>query len=221
MSRRALCAALALLAATGVSACTSGDKQVPVDVNAPSASASPTPDESAQHLPSPPAPGSGLRSVDWQNILAPGYACFLSDSIQLISGFALVPSEQGQREPNSDGPRYVRLSLLNEPVYGELAGYGPAVAVTFSCTNNSGTADGALLYSVGVYGAQGDNPVFLSLLLPKNRPPGQMPTLVAPRFDAGRLVVGESFYGPQDKTCCPSKKASTTWTYSGGSLTSK
>lgn len=227
MTTRVRAAGLALLCAVGLiglSACNDETKPVsaassePIDVGAPEPSLSPS--EDPQDLPSAPAPGHGLRSVDWQNILAPGYACFLDDAVQLIGGFALVPSEQGQRVPNSNGPRYVRLSLLNEPVYGTLAGYGPVAAIVFNCSNNSGTADGALLYSVGVYGANGDDPVFISHLLPKNRPAGEPPTLVQPHFKDGKLVINETAYGPHDKTCCPSNKTTTTWTYSGGAFTS-
>ena len=168
-----------------------------------------------------------VRSVDWQNITVPGQACMSTTPIMLVSGKALIPDAQhgNATQPGGTGPKYDALATVGTPAFGDVEGPGPGVApddaaVSLSCTNNGGTASGALLYSIAVFSVRGGSPHAIGLVTPHQQTTGQPPTLLeAPTMSAGSFTVTEDWYGANDPTCCPSGRASSTWHVAGGQLT--
>jgi hypothetical protein len=152
----------------------------------------------------------------------PGAACLTTGSLLLRGGSVLIPDEvRGHpTKPGGSGPRFDELSQFNDVTYGDLDGDGRDEAVVpLWCNNNGGTASGALLYSLAMFSARAGAVHFIGLITPKHQPVDELPTLLSdPRVSAGQVVVNEALYGPHDGTCCPSGRATTTWTYSDGQL---
>lgn len=174
-----------------------------------------------------------LHTVEWTTITAPGEACLTSGQVQLHAntafggkqfGTALIPDEErGSPEPPGaqSGPRYDRLNLSVDAItYGDIDDDGQDEAlVPLSCSNNGGTASGALLYSMALYSGGNGTLHYLGLITPQQQPADQLPTgLSDPVISHAQIVVDEAWYGPGDGTCCPSGRAVTTWTYSSGQL---
>jgi hypothetical protein len=168
-----------------------------------------------------------VHTVDWNNLVVPGEACLTTGQIQLHEtvtadgrhfGTALVPDEQhGTPDPagTGTGPKYDRLDTAIV-TYGDVDGDGGDEALlALGCSNNGGTADGALLYSLALYSGSTGSLRYVGLITPQQQPSDARPTLLHdPEISSGRIVVQENWYGPTDSTCCPSGTATTTWTYS-------
>jgi len=170
------------------------------------------------------AAGLSLRHMDWKVVAVPGAACFRTAPIRLRGGEALLPDpvRGNPVEPGGSGPKFDQVTEGFSPVkYGELTAGHQIAALTVSCNNNGGTADGAILYSVVIYAGWTGKLRAVGLITPKVQPTGELPTLLQVRHIGGSdIVVLENFYGPKDGTCCPSGQAVTTWRYSDGHLTS-
>jgi hypothetical protein len=170
------------------------------------------------------AGGAGIRlqQVDWKTVAIPGAACFRTAPIRLRGGEALVPDPvRGQPvDPGSSGPKFDQVAVGFSPVkYGMLTPAHQVAALTVSCNDNGGTADGALLYSVVVYAGWTRTLRAIGLISPRVQPAGELPTLLEVRHIGDSDIVAlENFYGPKDGTCCPSGQAVTTWHYSAGHL---
>ena len=105
-------------------------------------------------------------------------------------------------------------------VYGKFEGgeYDDA-ALSLDCSNNGGTADGAILYSAAVYSGRTGRATVLGLITPQHQPKDVLPTLLSvTRIAPGAITVAEYWYGPYDGTCCPAGRATTTWRLSAGRL---
>ena len=108
----------------------------------PTSAASPTP------TPSP----LDLHSVDWNSVSVPGSACNSQADIKLTGGIALIP-DSAHGNPGSGGAaqKVDRLSV-GHVTYGQLeTGNQDDAALELSCSIYSGTASGALLYTVAVF----------------------------------------------------------------------
>jgi hypothetical protein len=179
-----------------------------------------------------PAPSSGsailrgldLETVDWEDVTAPGAACFATRPIELHDGYALL-HRRTQRAALLRRPYSLEVETrrgVPDVTYGHLRRRGVSdAAVPMSCSNESGTADGVLLDSLSVYSGAGGHVHLLGLITPQVRPGKQAPaTLIAhPRFDHQKILVDEFFYGPRDGVCCSSGRATTVWIYRQGRLT--
>jgi len=167
-------------------------------------------------------PALDLHTVDWNNVAVPGRSCLLTHDIQLHGGRALLPDNTNGHpvRPGSNGTRYDDLELNGPVVYGDFEGGAPDdAAVSLGCSNNGGTADGAILYSVAVYSGRTGRPVSLGLITPQHQPEHVLPTLLTvAAITPGTITVHEDWYGPNDMTCCPRGRATTTWTLSAGKL---
>jgi hypothetical protein len=142
----------------------------------------------------------------------------------LLHGKARISDRRGYPD-HPGGARYFNvLAPLNGIFFGDLEGNGSSdAALPLQCDNNGGTADGQLLFSIGVFSGSGGKRHLLGLITPRVQPKGVHVTIIgtfsnAVVMTAGRVLVHEIFYGPNDPTCCPSGRAVTTWTYDSGRL---
>jgi hypothetical protein len=94
-------------------------------------------------------------------------------------------------------------------------------AVSMFCSDQSGVAEGILLYSLSVYSGAKGHVHLLGLITPHVRAgKHEAATLIAhPRFEHREIVVHEYFYRPRDDICCSSGRATTVWVYRQGRLT--
>ena len=162
-----------------------------------------------------------LHAVDWSNFAVPGRSCLRAHDIHLHDGRALLRDNvRGHPSyPSGTGPRYDLLEL-GRVMYGDFRGDGhDDAAVSLGCSNNGGTADGLLLDSFAVYSGRAGKVIYLGLITPQHQPRNVLPTLpeiasIAP----GKITVQEAWYGPNDMTCCPNGRATTTWALSAGKV---
>jgi hypothetical protein len=137
-------------------------------------------------------PPTDFRSTSWNSAVLPGSVCKAPGEIRLHSGQASVLSS---RLVSGTGHVYASLATV---AYGTLSRNMPEVAaVNVWCTNGAGTAGDVLATHV---------PYFFTS-------PGGI------EFSPGRIVVRELWYGPGgDATCCPSGRATSTWSYLNGKI---
>jgi hypothetical protein len=168
-----------------------------------------------------------VHSVDWRNVAVPGAACLSSTAITLVNGQALIPDSQHGHpsQPGGTGPSYDKLSEVGSPTFGDFEGpAAPAnpddAAVSLDCDNNGGTAGGALLYSVGLYSVRSGTAKSVGLITPHQQPTGVLPTIIENvTMVPGTITVTEDWYGANDPTCCPTGRATSTWSYAASQLT--
>jgi hypothetical protein len=108
----------------------------------------------------------------------------------------------------------------NPVVYGDLDGDGnDEAALVVGCSNGGGTADAYLAYAQVVFKARARSPRALAIVTPQQRPrPNVLPTLLQVTIRRGEVIAHEAWYGPNDGTCCPSGRSTTTWRYGHGTL---
>ena len=163
-----------------------------------------------------------LRTVDWDNVVVPGRSCLHAHGVRLHNGKALLPDNTHGNpiQPGSNGVRYDRLGLANPVIYGDFEGDGhDDAAVPLLCSNNGGTADGDILWSVAVYTGKTGKPTVLGLITPRQQLKNVLPTLLStPAIRPGAITVHESWYGPNDMTCCPQGSATARWSLSAGRI---
>jgi hypothetical protein len=168
--------------------------------------------------------GLDLETVDWDDVTAPGAACFASRPIKLHHGSALL-HHRTQQAALRRRPYSLQVAArrgVPDVTYGHLQRRGVSnAAVPLLCSNESGTADGVLLDSLSVFSGANGRVHLLGLITPQVRPGKQEPdTLIGhPLFEHHRILVQEYFYGPKDGDCCPSGRATTVWVYRQGRLT--
>jgi hypothetical protein len=138
--------------------------------------------------------------------------------IHLVGGTAIV------KDSPWPGLPYVHADL-DAVRYGDIAGPGPGqAALDIWCDNGGGTADGQLADAWVIFTAAVHGPQVIGVLTPQQP---FSPGVHVPYFNdeaggivmaPGTVVVHELWYGPGDFTCCPSDRATTTWSYKGGRL---
>jgi hypothetical protein len=158
--------------------------------------------------------GLNLYKVDWADVTLPGSICGASRPIRLQHHQAVVASTRW--------PPLHRIyvdSGWNRVVYGDLDGDGQdEAALVVDCNNGGGTANGVLAYAQVIFATVGDSLRVIGVTVPQEQPPNQLPTLVTVSIRLREIVAHEAWYGPNDGTCCPSGRATTTWTYAHGTL---
>lgn len=173
---------------------------------------------------SPGMTGLDLRTADLKNVDVPGDVCDLPDPVQLRKGAAHLEDPRGWPDHSLHGKKFINVTEWKTR-FGSFEGPRTSDAViSLICDNNGGTADGQIKFTLGVYSGKSGTPRLLGLITPQLQPKHEHATLlgVAPaylRFGPHRITVKEAFYGPHDGTCCPTGRASTTWTYDGQQLT--
>jgi hypothetical protein len=170
---------------------------------------------------------SALRKVDWANVTLPGAVCAVKHPIHLHRRTAFlreIPRRWAQPLSYQREQRLrhgVRVDAAWEQVsYGRLGAGGPdAAGLAVSCSNGGGTADGVLAYAWVVFTGRERNLDVAGIVTPQGpQPPHELPTLVKIVFTHGGITAREYWYGHRDGTCCPSGRATTTWTYVAGRL---
>jgi hypothetical protein len=179
----------------------------------------PRPDLRAQTSLTQPIPSSNLHDIDWRKVLLPGGACGSSRPIRFhrsSSGYwgAAI-------HPDVDLVWWNPVAVFppSDVSVGRLANGHQDAAVVVGCANDGGTADGQLAFSVVVFEAVGRTLRVAGILRPHaplNPYLGHVPLVSVKRMSRGQVVVGETWYGAYDGTCCGSGRATTVWTYRGG-----
>jgi hypothetical protein len=170
--------------------------------------------------------GFDIHKVDWANATLPGVVCGFRRPIHLHRREAFVKAiparfpglRANQRE--SHLPRGVAVySGWTRTVYADLDGDGGDEAgLVASCNNGGGTGSGALAYAWVIFKARKGRVHPLGIVTPRVQRPHELPTTLLIKIKRGRVDVREFWYGYWDGTCCPSGRATTPWTYSGGRL---
>ncbi len=162
-----------------------------------------------------------LHTVQWSSVTLPGSVCGASRPIRLHHGSAFfTPIPRRWSRDAFPGKRGVTVDSGWDPVvFGDLAGSGRDDAgLIVSCSNGSGTADGALLYAWVIFSGAGGRLSVVAVVTPRVQPAEEPPTLIEIAIGPGTITAHEFFYGPDDPTCCASGRATTVWSYTGGSL---
>jgi hypothetical protein len=155
-----------------------------------------------------------LQTFDWSTVTMPGDVCGAAGPIHL----------HGHEAFNVRSSRWPAIPLVwvsggGGLVYGDVTGDGHAdAAFQASCNVPKSAAAGQLAFAVVVYKASSHGPTAIGVLRPQHpsSPDSHVPLDRPVALRRGRVVVSEAFYGPRDGTCCPTGRATTTWTFSNG-----
>jgi hypothetical protein len=172
------------------------------------------------------APGRSidLHQVDWAKVTLPASVCGASHPIRVRRHHAVVVSHRWGRQWRSPAwpswPRVTVDSGWNPIVYGDLDGDGSDEgALVVGCNNGGRTADGFLAYAQVIFTAGKKSPEVIGIVTPQQSPnPNVLPTLLQVVIGRGKVVAHEAWYGPDDGTCCPSGRSTTTWKFIKGRL---
>jgi len=159
-------------------------------------------------------PGA-FRGVDWKSLSVPSGACDTGHSVRLVNGSATAASRHWP------GVRQVEL-YLDQESYGELGAGASAAAVDVWCSGPGGMADDQLADVWVIYTANAGHLQLIGVVsarAPATKPGVHTSVIGAVNFRRGAIVADEAWYKPSDPTCCPSGRATSTWTYSNGALT--
>jgi hypothetical protein len=163
---------------------------------------------------SSPSGTSGNAQLAWsENILIPGDFCGILGAVHVVHHDSWAISIQSGRVEIGVSTRDV--------VYGDLLGNGSkAAALHVSCTTGGGTAASQLGEEYAVFDQSIEPPKFIGAVVPQQpSDPDVHPTIFGDlSIQPGRVVVHERWYHSDDPDCCPSGKATTTWTFHGGRL---
>jgi len=158
-----------------------------------------------------------LHTVDWDEVRLPGAICGATKAIQLRDGTADVRSTRW--------PPYRQVTVdahWDRAVYGDLDGDGEdEAAIGVSCNNGSGTASGALAYARVIFTGARGSPRVVGVITPQREAPRgrEYPTLLLTTIRTGGVIAHESWYRhPDIGPCCPSGRATTSWSYRDGEL---
>jgi hypothetical protein len=160
------------------------------------------------------APAAAFAGVDWKTLSVPGAACSTAQSVRLVEGSATAASRHWP------GVSRVALSVATE-TYGELGAGRSVAAVDVWCSSPGGMADDELANVWLVYtSAAGHLHLVgvISVRAPAPTPGVHVSLIGAVSFHADSITAAESWYKPSDPTCCPSGRATSTWSYANGAL---
>lgn len=171
------------------------------------------------HAPGTGSPGgtTDIRTIDFADLTFPRTACAGVIDRPPTGGYPLVDGEARSPEASVDGAYVVHLAPSLS--YGDIDGDGvPDAALILECDHGSRPIPVGWIYSVA-----GGRPVPLAqvdLDPDALRLRGVLDTeLAAMRFDGPALVTDWVVYLDGDALCCPTRRASVTWTWTDGALT--
>jgi hypothetical protein len=102
------------------------------------------------------------------------------------------------------------------PRFGDLDGDGHTeAALDVMCSNDGGTADGQLISSSVIFSATGKSLRVVGVISTTQPFAAYVPhiPMVAATVKTGKVIGWETWYGPEDGTCCASGRAKTIWLY--------
>ena len=161
-----------------------------------------------------------LHEVDWGNVTVPGSWFGGPAEVKLTDGMAKGVHTTFDNEIQ-------QLHAGTESVeYGDLDGDGKDEAALHVLVNPTGVAPSDRARAWVIFRGGPDGPEVVGVLTPRVHPvnawdpvneSAPLPTfLESASITQGRVVVKESFYRSSEGSCCPSGRAITTWSYSGG-----
>lgn len=180
-------------------------------------SAEPPPTSSSSQPPpprsTPATPPLNLSAIDWRNATIPADLCDSSGWAAMHDGEANIPDPAGG---------YFIYGLTEDsPVYGDLTADGnDEVGLKVFCVPEG--AGGAAVFSQGfliLEGSTGRIQLIGTVTAAyENEPTSAAPAVNTITISPGQVTSDELFYVDVDPTCCPSGSATTTWTYTDGTL---
>jgi hypothetical protein len=161
----------------------------------------------------PATPPLDLSEIDWRNATIPADLCDSSGWTAMHDGEANIP--------DPSGGNFIYGLTEDKPVYGDLTADGNnEVGLKVFCVPEG--AGGAAVFSQGF------------LILDGSTGKIQLTGTVTAAYQSGsssaapivntitisprKIIANELFYVDLDPTCCPSGSATTTWTYTDGTL---
>ena len=171
----------------------------------------------AVSLPGRSAGYGSIRTVDFADLTYPTSACFDVIDDPPARGFPLVDGQVRATEDEEAGPYTV--TLRPERSFGDVDGDGDEdAALILECSRGGQAVPMGWIYTVGVAGPQ---PLAGVVLDPDSLPiTGVLDTsLTTLRIAGPTVTTGWDIYLDGDALCCPSKRASVTWSWTEGGLT--
>jgi hypothetical protein len=164
---------------------------------------------------------SNLHRLDWSTVSLPGGVCGSSRPIRLHRRGSVV---EAFIHPDVDllwwNPVVVQ-GPWGRPTFGDLDGDGrDEAALDVFCANGTGLEIGILSSSSVVFRAVGRSLRVVGVLGSRLRFQefDRAPRSYVEAMRRGRVIVGTSWHGRYDGTCCPSGRARTVWKYERGRL---
>lgn len=154
-----------------------------------------------------------LHRVDWANATLPGSVCGSSRPIRVHARRAVIRSARWPK-----AAVHVNAGLA-PVVYGDVDQDGVDEAALYvDCNDGSGTAAGVFAYAQIIFTAGRRGPVAVGVITPRQQRPRVPATLIRVTIRPWQVIARESWYGPRDRTCCPTGRSTTVWTYALGLL---
>jgi hypothetical protein len=165
-----------------------------------------------------PVSSPDVHRIDWRTVVLPGGVCGSSRPIR-PRRTKYGPMAFVRADVNLPWWNPVVVDSWRNPTFGDLDGDGmDEAALDVGCANGGGTAAGQLEFSVVIFKADGKRLRALGVV-PIEQPldvrAGHVPIGGIDRIERGAVVTREGWYGPFDG-CCPSGRASATWSYRNG-----
>lgn len=169
-----------------------------------------------------------LQGVDWANESIPGSICGVSGSIPLHNGGAVLSDSNLASVQYPDV--YVSASggwpssenvAFGSMVYGPLGGAGDdAAGDPVWCQNGGGTGDSQEAQGYVIFMILSGQVSPIGVITPQkdSAPDSHIPIVTSIDIEPGQIVAQEDWYMKADATCCPTGRATTTWTYANGKL---
>ncbi|MGW4159952.1 hypothetical protein [Streptomyces sp. NPDC004788] len=209
-SSAALCAAALVLALGAGCSSPAPDPRIPKSSpSSPGKAAEPSPEPPASPTPTRSA-GLGrapedLRDLDWAGVAVPGDFCGVRGLIGFKSGQAWAQSGTWGRVHAENRPEDV--------VYGDVLGDSRLEAALLTgCDTGGQTASGRLAWAYLVFTSEGGELRLVGTITPQQYLGGQASAFEGIALTPGRAVAHESWYREGDAVCCPTGRATTTWT---------
>jgi hypothetical protein len=149
-----------------------------------------------------------------EDAMVPGTYCGAPSVVHLSHSDGWATSSQWGQVELSTGDQGV--------VYGDLLGNGSKDgAVDVACTTGGGTSSSVLADEYAVFDYTSGSPKLIGAITPQqpSDTDAHPPFFESVTIRSGRIVANEHWFRSADLTCCPSGRATTTWTYHDGQLT--
>jgi hypothetical protein len=173
-------------------------------------------------------PTTDLHQVDWGNVTIPGGWFRGPASVKLHDGTAKgVPTTIPNPLTNTNNETEEVSAAPDQVVYGDLDGDGRDEAAMYVLVNPVGVAAADRAAGWVVFRGGSNGPEVIGVATPRVHPyntwdpegkDAHIPLLKSAEIQRDRVVVQEFYYQSSDATCCPSGRATTTWSFSNGGL---